>query len=254
MGALFFLLLMLFLLFWGVAALVVGIILGKVNKKKRRTPIKVISIIAKVLGLVLCLVPLGFFSFIGIANYSQRQYEKSLEAEVSHRNYDRVLQLLEKGENPDKCRNSYTPLMHACTGADGYEIAKLLIEYGADVNAKYQGYSDGKDKGYTPLIYAAGDGGENLLMLLIENGAEINYQAEDGVNALMRACHYGNSSIVILLVQNGADVNAVDAKGRSALSHAASSYFTTDNSIMEYLIQNGANASILTNDGKSLPY
>ena len=178
-------------------------------------------------------------------------YGVALEAEAKKRNYENVLQLLEKGENPDKCRNTYTPLMHACTGPHGYEIAKLLIEYGADVNAKYRGYSNGKDKGYTSLIYAVGDGEYKLLILLLENGAEINYQAEDGVNALMRACHFGNSSVVKFLIDYGADVNLVDKSGESALAYAVSSHFATKVLTINYLLQNGANASIVTNDGKT---
>ena len=142
--------------------------------------------------------------------------------------------------------------MNACTGNDGYEIAKLLLEYGADVSAKYKGNSEGKGKGYTALLYAAGSGDEKLIKLLVDYGAEINYQAEDGVNALMLACTYENISHVKFLLENGADVNAVDMQGKNALAHTIDTYFTPDYSIIEYLLQNGADTSIKTSKGKSM--
>ena len=63
------------------------------------------------------------------------------------------------------------------------------------------------------------------LKLLIENGAEVNARNDGGVTALMWAVNKGSISsdtikIVQLLIRNGADVNAKTARGKSALNWA----------------------------------
>ncbi|KFY44986.1 hypothetical protein V494_01208 [Pseudogymnoascus sp. VKM F-4513 (FW-928)] len=83
-------------------------------------------------------------------------------------------------------------------------IVKLLLQNGADVNA--QGVSHN-----TALQAAAVRGHEEICALLLEKGANVNAQgrfAGYGGNALQAACSIGHEAIVRLLLEHGADVNA----------------------------------------------
>lgn len=158
------------------------------------------------------------------------------------------------GVNPDESfKGTYTPLMSACTGNDGYDIAKLLIEHGSNVNQAFAGNSDGSQKGYTPIFFAANLSDIKLVKLLMDNGADVNHQAEDGITPLMRACETSNYKVAKLLIENGSDVNAVDKESKSVLYHACNpkNYYAIY-CIVNDLLENGANADYKTNNGETL--
>jgi len=109
---------------------------------------------------------------------------------------------------------SMTPLMMAAY--DGYtEIAKLLIEKGAGVNAK-----GGVDMDMTPLIYATSQDRVDMVKLLIENGANVNIKTKYGWTPLFFAASRGKVDIAKLLIDKRADVNVKLPTGETALSEA----------------------------------
>jgi ankyrin repeat protein len=93
------------------------------------------------------------------------------------------------------------------------EIAKLLINKGADVNAK-------GESGGTPLMYAASAEQTEIAKLLINKGANVNAKDTKGVTPLMLAAGAKRTEIAELLITKGADVNAKDNKGDTAISYA----------------------------------
>ena len=66
-----------------------------------------------------------------------------------------------------------TPL-HLAAGTNAREVAALLIEQGADVNAK------AASLGTTPLHWAAVVNGRDVAALMIEQGADVNAKATEG--------------------------------------------------------------------------
>lgn len=87
-----------------------------------------------------------------------------------------------------------TPLYHATT----VEVARLLIEHGADVNA-------GKFGGQTALSHAASRNLLDLAHFLIRQGADVN-----AAQPLIAALASGNLDIAALLLEAGAYVNNVE--------------------------------------------
>lgn len=94
-----------------------------------------------------------------------------------------------------------------------FELAKLFIKKGANVNLK----DEYRDK--HPLSLAAIMGDENMIDLLISNGADLHAKDDDyGFTALHIACtgfNY-NKKAVELLIRKGADVKIKDRLGRTA--------------------------------------
>ena len=99
-------------------------------------------------------------------------------------------------------------------------VAKLLLAGGADVN--------GGQHNRTPLLLASGSGRVDMVVLLLESGADVNRayaqrgdpQIPLGTTPLMKAAGRGHLLIVTRLLRAGADLDALDEHGHNALFHA----------------------------------
>ena len=93
-------------------------------------------------------------------------------------------------------------------------IVRQLLDAGADIEAKNR-------FGQRPLHWAFTD--REKTSLLLERGAELNAQANDGRTALYLAASQRNSDAVLeLLLEKGADPNLATTNGRTPLMSAAS--------------------------------
>ena len=96
-----------------------------------------------------------------------------------------------------------------------YEVIKLLLKNGLDVNIKDRYY------GRTAIYGACFIGDEKIIRLLIRNGANANIKNNDGKTALHSATsRMNNLEIVKELVAMGADITLKDNKGATALEYA----------------------------------
>lgn len=104
-------------------------------------------------------------------------------------------------------------LMRALHGRH-LDIARLLIDQGADVNAR-------RRKGSGTVLWDAAHAGRlDFVELLLAKGADPDLPGTFGSTALMRAAHRGDSKIVKALLDRGADVNIKNNEGRTALDYA----------------------------------
>jgi ankyrin repeat protein len=128
-----------------------------------------------------------------------------------------------------------TPL-HAAVAVGHEEMVRLLLEKGADVNAK------GEDPaGQTPLHIAAQNGNERVVRILLDRGANIAAKYANGETALHRAAATGKENMVLLLLDRGVDIVAESDIGDTPLSRAA---VFGHKGAVELLLKKGSNAML----------
>lgn len=88
-----------------------------------------------------------------------------------------------------------------------------LLQAGADVNAE-------DEDGRTALMLVCREGHAECVEHLLKVGADVNTKDQDGVTALMRSCGCWQSACVNALLKAGADVDAKDNEGKTALMWA----------------------------------
>jgi len=100
-------------------------------------------------------------------------------------------------------------------GVDDPEAVLRFIARGAQVNCA-TGF------GWTPLHYAVFSGNIGVCRALLENGADIEGKCEDGWTALnMAVYHNGDREMVLLLLESGANPAAVNKQGMQPLHYMA---------------------------------
>ena len=69
--------------------------------------------------------------------------------------------------------------------------------------------------GLNALIWAANLGRDNIVSILIQHGADLNIQNEDGKTALYKAAENGKNQITTALIEAGADLHIQDNDGKT---------------------------------------
>jgi len=104
--------------------------------------------------------------------------------------------------------------LHPAAYTGNLEVVQKLIEYDpAYINARDMFE-------YTPLLCASGGlhfKDSSTFRLLLEHGADINVQEEDGWTPLHVASRYGALEVMRLLLEHGVDVEAKDKTGKTPL-------------------------------------
>jgi ankyrin repeat protein len=177
---------------------------------------------------------------------------------------------LNSGCDPNvRCKSGNTALWWATT--NGFpEIVRLMINSGADLNAKSVRYSETAlmraitnaspglnhsrrqravleilleqdndlsltdDSGNQPLKLAAWNGDLESVRLLVHKGAEIDHRDNEGMTACMWAAHQGHAEVLMFLLEKGANVNARNNYGHTMLSLAVQQ---KDRAVLDVLVE-----------------
>jgi uncharacterized protein len=221
----------------------------------------------------------------GDVNQTSRYGWTPLLTAVQNRHYQLAKYLLDHGANPQlKNKGGWTPLYLAVDNRnieggdypvrpadmDQLEFIKLLIDRGADVNARICGAQSTAaeckgdstetrtiftmqwlyEAGATPFLRAAQSADLPVMKLLLEHGADPKIETSNGDTALMVASGIGwvegvtfewseadNLEAVKMCLDLGIDPNAANKDGRTALHGAA---HKGRNAVVQMLVDHGA--------------
>ena len=137
--------------------------------------------------------------------------------------------------------------LHLAAGYKHENIVKLLLEQGAHPSARC-------NKGRTTLHWLASPSDapitETLIDLLMRDRRPLGLADGEGITPLMTACQNGRLLLATRLINHGADVRAIEKKGKTALHYAA---LDGNTQMISLLIDNGAELEAKTSTGSATP-
>ena len=143
--------------------------------------------------------------------------------------------LIENGANINAVDiEGWSALSYAVNNGD-IEIAKLLLENKAKI----------KDELLIAIKSPIVESRINMMKLLIDNKANINYTDENGFNPLNIAIESGDMELTKFLITNGANVNSLMQDGVSLIGYAIAQ---NNMDLLQILIENGANVNYTGGD------
>jgi ankyrin repeat protein len=153
---------------------------------------------------------------------------------------------LDKGVDVNAKREDGSTPLHGAAEGGHEEIVELLITEGADLHATTVSMMGGG--GWIPLHSAARQGHRGIVELLIEAGTDVNTRDSVGKSTLHDAALVGHKEIVKLLIKKGADLNAKSGYYGTPL-HVASSIGHKEIAVL--LIANGADLNVQDGFGRT---
>ena len=122
--------------------------------------------------------------------------------------------------------------IHSAAGGNGdVNTVKGYLDRGTDVNLR-------DDAGATPLHYAAAAGRLQIVQLLLERGADPNAKTiSTEQTPLHMAAMAGYTRVVQLLLDHRARANVVDMHGKTPLEYVEQSYLTGRTSPVAQLLR-----------------
>jgi len=127
--------------------------------------------------------------------------------------------------------------LHFAAGKGDDDIIKLLISQGAAVNLVNR-------NGDTPLFWAVGNNHISSAKLLIEHGAKVNQKNEYGWTSLHISAYKGYLRMTDLLIDEGSEINLPDNQGATAIFWAIDSL---SNQVVDLLLRKGAKVNLSDN-------
>lgn len=181
---------------------------------------------------------------------------------VKENNTDSVLELLERGANPNayetflfrgyiNYRRSVLHLSLWVTDDRGFsinvpenkKIGTALLDYGAEVNAR-------DTDQFTPLRFAVLADRIEIIRLLLDRGADVNARDLQGQTPLTVAAFTRAAFVIEELLQRGAEVNAKTNFGSTALMHAVN-YPEKSVERVCALLRHGADVNLTDDRGRT---
>jgi len=162
--------------------------------------------------------------------------------------------LLDRGANPSALNDWNETALHHASCSGGPVVVRLLLHHGLEVNARsrigwHSSHSHSSrsrwrrmgSKGWIPLHYAVRFGGEEVVQLLLDHGADVNSPDRFHWTALHWATFRGRLQVVKTLLGRGANPQARTIDGHTPFGvikkRPSSQTLPHDPQIMQLLLE-----------------
>ncbi|MBZ8120713.1 hypothetical protein CJ999_03880 [Bacillus thuringiensis] len=137
---------------------------------------------------------------------------QSIAQAVISGNREKVVEFIKASPSiVNECsEDGWTPL-HLAAYFGQKEIASFLLESGADIHSRAKNENEN-----TPLQAAIANKQSELVTFLIEKGSDVNIMQSGGWTGLHEAALLGNEEIIMLLLKNGANKMIKKNDGKTA--------------------------------------
>lgn len=165
---------------------------------------------------------------------------------VSTGRTDVVRLLLERGADPGVADSFGRAPLHLAQGKRAAEMARLLIQHGAPVNAP-----DAESQYPLDRAASSGEDAASLLGVLVESGAKLSgVPRRDGRLTALREAQDAPADVLQWLVRSGMDVNAsAPPPDGGSLLHAA--VWNPDTRVLDVLVGAGADLELRDAEGNT---
>ena len=136
---------------------------------------------------------------------------------------DSVTKLINRGANLTG------PLLHVCRSDSYFEIAKILLQHGADVSTR-------KDSDNSTALHSTKSA--SVAKLFLDYKADVNAQDSDLCTPLHYCDGPDSAEIGRVLLEHGVDPNIVDVDGHAIL------HFASDPHLVKIIIQHGGDVNL----------
>jgi ankyrin repeat protein len=157
-----------------------------------------------------------------------------------------VSALLEAGADATATTHTGETALHRSALNGNTKLVRLLLDGGAKVNAQ-------NDQGFAPIHFAGANlkNCDSCVSALLEGGADVDLTAAYGMTFLHATATKGNTELVRLLLDSGANINAKSSEGFEPI-HRAAMNLKGNAACMSVLLERGADADITSEGWTSL--
>ena len=161
--------------------------------------------------------------------------------------YNFAKMLIDKGADINHKNNNGDDALKYAAGFGEKNIVELLLNHGADIHSSYS---------YTKNIFTSAllsysrnkSEVQGAVKLLIDNGADLHFYHQDGMDSLYYSALNGYSEVVNSLLNKNVDINTT-YKGKTPIMIAAEKGY---GKIVMALLKKGADTSVTNYQGKSI--
>lgn len=206
---------------------------------------------AKYLDMVRLLLSLGADPNVETEDSDDPDHEfgNPLQYALRRGNFEVAKLLLEHGANP---RQLYSWLVSAIEN-ENMPLLNFILDQGININEEITTSSFNSwtarmvTKVGSPLLYAIISGKKHIVDMLLAKGADQNGRDVNGKPYLLHALESGNKEIIDIFLTKDIDINAKNADGKPYLLHAIQS---GKNAIVDLFLTRGADLNAKNAKGK----
>ena len=145
-----------------------------------------------------------------------------LDRSLYYNNFEIFKTLVENGANIDKVNDRGEPFIVNAIRRERFDIVKYLVEKGIDPAMKYELEEYYPNVNISLLAGTLYNSDTEMAKYLIEQGADVNtpIPSEDGYPLLLQAVDNGKTELVKLLIENGADTTVVNKEKKTVFDIA----------------------------------